>query len=89
MDEEISTRSLQMFSAKRDEELTIWTLRFEGLLESKDRLSIVESNPFRGISFSDLEPEIKRNTNRTKMLLVQSVRDKPLRTIMGENKTLS
>ena len=80
------TRRLHKFGAKRDEDFTLWTLRFEALLESKDLLSIVESDPFRGNLFSELEPELKRNINKTKMLLVQSLGDKPLRTIIGEKK---
>ena len=50
-------------------------------------MSIVESNPFRGNLFSDLEPEHKRNMNETYMLFVQSLGGNPLRTIIGEMKT--
>ena len=84
MDDKNLTRGLHKISSKRDKGINEWTLRFEALLKSKDLFSIVESDPIEDTCFADFAPLIKTKIQKTKML-VQSLGDKPLRTITGEN----
>ena len=86
MEDETSVRRLHKFSARRGEDFTLLTLRFEALLESKDLLDCVSMDPLDNVSFSELEAEARSRVLKTKSLLVQSLGDKPLRTVAGERK---
>ena len=86
MEDETSVRRLHKFSARRGEDFTLWTLRFEALLESKDLLDCVSTDPLDNFSFSELEADARSRVLKTKSLLVQSLGDKPLRTVAGERK---
>lgn len=61
-------------------------MRFEALLEYKDLLSVIESDPIGETTLADLELDLKKKIYKARMLLVQSLGDKQLRTIIGEKK---
>lgn len=85
MEDEIVSRKLNKFNAKREEDFVLWTLRFETLLESKDLLEIIETDPMPG-GEEVIDEERKKKVNKVKMLLSHSLGDVPLRTVAGERK---
>ena len=86
MDDELVSRRLHKFNAKRGEDFTLWSLRFEALLESRDLLEVVNSDQLARVAIEDLSPDEKTKVLKAKSLLVQSLGDKPLRTVAGERK---
>lgn len=79
---------LNKFNAKREEDFMLWTLRFESLLESKDLLEIIETDPIPS-GVEDINGELKKKVKEVRMLLSHSLGDEPLRTVAGERKTHS
>ena len=84
MEEDLLSRRLHKFNAKRGEDFNLWSLRFEALLESKNLLDVITSDPLERTTFSQLNIESKSQLLKDKSLLVQSLGDKPLRTVAGE-----
>lgn len=75
------------FKAKCDEDFVPWTLRFETLLESKDILQIIETDPMPG-SEESMYGELKEKVDMVNMWLSQSLADVTIRTVAGKRKTL-
>ena len=82
------SRRLNKFHAKRGKYFSLWSLRFEALLESKDLLGVVTTDPLSDTTFADLDADIRAKLLKAKLLLVQSLGDKPLRTVASERKNV-
>ena len=85
MDEEIVSRRLNKYNAKREADFVLWTLRFESLLESKDLLEIFTSDRMPE-GDEELSSVVTEKVNKAGMLLSPSLGDVPLRTVAGERK---
>ena len=89
MEENLLSRRLNKFHARRGEYFNLWSLRFEALLESKDLLGVVSTDPLSDTTFADLDSDIRTELLKAKSLLVQSLGDKPLRKVASERKNVS
>ena len=86
MEEDLLSRRLHKFNAKHGENFNLWSLRFQALLESKNLLDVITSDPLERTTFCELGIESKSQLPKAKSLLMQSLGDKPLRTVAGEKK---
>lgn len=85
MEDDIISKRLKKFNAKRDEDFMLWSVRLEFILESKELLSTVERD-LVGIDKMALSDELKTKNAKACMILVQSLGYKPLRSVIGEKK---
>ena len=88
MEEDLLSRRLKKFHAKRGEDFNLWSLRFEALLESKDLLGAVTTDPLSDTTFADLDADIRAKLLKAKSQFVQSLGDKPLPTVASERKNV-
>ncbi|CAN8074871.1 unnamed protein product [Agarophyton chilense] len=86
-DEELG-KKIPRFFAKRGEDFVLCTMCFEALLESKELLNTVTSDTESDGDIEALSSELKLKISKARMYLVQSLGDKPLRSIAGERKNL-
>lgn len=83
MDED-SPRKVPRFSGKRHEDFTLWMMRIEALLESKELLNLVLEDAVGEETIDALPMEVKQNLPNARMYLVPSLGDKPLRAVASE-----
>ena len=79
-------RRISKFNTDRGDDVTLWTLRFGALLESKEVADVILWDVFADNDPNTLPNETKKRIARASMLLVQSLGDKPLRIVIGEKK---
>ncbi|CAN8068751.1 unnamed protein product [Agarophyton chilense] len=85
MDEDLS-KKIPRYYACHGEDFTLWTKRFEALLESKELLEIVTRNVLKEYVSQPVPSDLALNISKARIYLVQCLGDKPLRTIATERK---
>ena len=77
-------KKLPRFNAELNEDFSLWALRFEVLCEAKEVYEVVFQDPF--VDGEDVSTELKKSIAKARMLLVQCLGTKALRTVAGERK---
>ena len=77
---------MHKLNAQCGEDCTVWSLRFEAPLESKDLLAAVNSNPLASVSLAKLDAETKIKLLKANSLLVEALGNCALRIVDEDKK---
>ena len=80
--EEVFARRIAKFNANHGDDFTLWTLRLEALLESKEVADVVLSDVIADNDPDSLPDDVKKKIAHARMLLVQSLGNKQLRAVI-------
>ena len=84
MDEDL--KRIVKFNAKHAEDYNLWSMRFEALLESKVLLEVVLRDTSVELTATEMTSELNLRMAKARSLLVHSLGDKLLRTVLSEKK---
>lgn len=68
MEEDFLARRLHKYNAKHGEAFNLWSLRLEALLESKDLIGTVTTDPMQTSVVAQLPPKTKSKVLKAKVI---------------------
>ena len=79
-------KKMVKFNSKRVEDFTLWSMRFEALLELKELLSVVRCDTSTELTNTRLALQMNLMLAKARSRMLQPLDDKPLRTVLSVKK---